>query len=67
MLYHERERKIKENANFVHIVYLKAKLCNIVGEAYFIDVSIVFCFSFTFKQFEANNQLNKALYNLLYI
>ena len=35
MLYHEREGKNKENANFVHIVYLLAKLCNA-----FIDVSI---------------------------
>ena len=40
MLYHERERKNKENANFVLIVYLLAKLCNIFDEAFFIDVSI---------------------------
>ena len=40
MLYHERERKSKENANFVHIVYLLAKLGNIFDEAFFIDVSI---------------------------
>ena len=40
MLYHEREGKKKENANFVHIVYLLAKLCNIFNEAFFIDVSI---------------------------
>ena len=40
MLNHERERKNKENANFVHIVYLLAKLCNIFDEAFFIDVSI---------------------------
>ena len=40
MLYHERERKNKENAIFIHIVYLLAKLCNIFGEAFFIDVSI---------------------------
>ena len=35
MLYHERERKNKENANFVHNVYQLAKLCNIFGEAFF--------------------------------
>ena len=42
MLYHERERKKKENANFVCIVYmyLLTKLCNIFDEAFFIDVSI---------------------------
>ena len=40
MLYHERERKNEENANFVHIVYLLAKLCNIFDKAFFIDVSI---------------------------
>ena len=40
MLYHERERKNKENTNFVLIVYLLAKLCNIFDEAFFIDVSI---------------------------
>ena len=40
MLYHKRKRKNKENANFVHIVYLLAKLCNIFDEAFFIDVSI---------------------------
>ena len=40
MLYHENERKNKENANFVYIVYLLAKLCNIFDEAFFIDVSI---------------------------
>ena len=40
MLYHERERKNKENANFVHIVNLLAKLCNIFDDAVFIDVSI---------------------------
>ena len=36
MLFHERERKNKENANFVHIVYLLAKLCNIFGEAFLL-------------------------------
>ena len=41
MLYHERECEIKENANFVHIVYLLAKLCNIFCEEFFIDVSIL--------------------------
>ena len=40
MLNHERKRKNKENANFVHIVYLLVKLCNIFDEAFFIDVSI---------------------------
>ena len=40
MLYHEMESKNKENGNFVHIVYLLAKLCNIFDEAFFIDVSI---------------------------
>ena len=30
-----------ENANNVHIVYILVKLCNIFGEAFFIDVSIV--------------------------
>ena len=40
MLYHERESKNKENANFVYIVYLLTKLCNIFDEAFFIDVSI---------------------------
>ena len=33
MLYHERDGKIEENAKFVHIVYLLAKLYNIFGEA----------------------------------
>ena len=40
MLYHERERKNKEKANFVYIVYLLTKLSNIFDEALFIDVSI---------------------------
>ena len=40
MLYHDRERKNEEHANFVHIVYLLAKLCNIFDEAFLIDVSI---------------------------
>ena len=40
MLYHEKERKNKINANFVYIVYLLTKLCNIFDEAFFIDVSI---------------------------
>ena len=35
ILYHERERKTKENADFVHIVYLLAKLFNIFDEAFF--------------------------------
>ena len=40
MLYHERERENKKNANFVYIVYLLTKLMNIFDEAFFIDVSI---------------------------
>ena len=40
MLYHERERESKKNANFVYIVYLLTKLCNIFDEAFFIDVNI---------------------------
>ena len=34
------EGKKRENANFIHIVYLLAKLCNIFDEAFFIDVNI---------------------------
>ena len=41
MLHHERERKNKENAYFVYIVYLLTRLCNIFDEAFFIDVSII--------------------------
>ena len=44
LLNHKRERKNKENANFVHIMYLLAKLCNIFDEAFFIDVSIYLYF-----------------------
>ena len=40
MLYHKRERKNKENANFVYIIYLLTKLCNNFDEAFLIDVSI---------------------------
>ena len=40
MLYHEREHENNENANFVHIAYPLAKLCNIFNEAFLIDVSI---------------------------
>ena len=40
MLYHERERKNKKNANFIYIVYLLTRLCNIFDEAFFTDVSI---------------------------
>ena len=36
MLYHEREGKNKENANFVHIIYLLAKLCIIFDEAFLL-------------------------------
>ena len=36
MLYHERERKNKENANFVYIVYLLTKLCNIFDDAFLL-------------------------------
>ena len=39
VLYHERERKNEENANFVHIVHILAKLCNIFDEAFLIDFS----------------------------
>ena len=41
MLYHERERRNKENANFVHIVYPLAKLCTIFDEVFFIDDCIL--------------------------
>ena len=34
MQYHERERKNKENAHFVYIVFLLTKLCNIFDEAF---------------------------------
>ena len=48
MLYLERERENKKNVNFVYIVYLLTKLCNIFDEAFFIDVSIKrFCLIFT--------------------
>ena len=46
MLYHEKERKNKENANSVYIVYLLTKLCIIFDEAFFIDVSILFSFKY---------------------
>ena len=36
MLYHERDAYSKENANFIHIVYLLAKLCNIFDEAFLL-------------------------------
>ena len=36
MLYHERERKIKENANSVYIVYLLTKLRIIFDEAFLL-------------------------------
>ena len=49
MLYHEKDRKNKENAHFIHIVYLLAKLCNIFGEAFFIDVSICVLYSSEIK------------------
>ena len=35
-IYHERERNNKENANFVHIVHLLAKLFNIFDEAFLL-------------------------------
>ena len=38
MLYHERERKNKEN--FVYIVYLLTRLCNIFDEAFFLLTSV---------------------------
>ena len=51
MLYHERERENKANANVVQIVYLLAKLCNILDEAFFfIDVSILACNSASLRQ-----------------
>ena len=50
MLCHERERKIKEHANFIHIVYLMAKLCNIFDEVFFIDVIIYSWKQFTLTQ-----------------
>ena len=40
MVYHEKERRNKENANVVHIVYLLAKLRNVFDEVFSIDVSI---------------------------
>ena len=36
MLYHERECKNKENANFVYIVSLLTKLCNIFDVAFLL-------------------------------
>ena len=36
MLYHERERKNKENANCLYIVYLLTLLCNIFDEAFLL-------------------------------
>ena len=53
MLYHERECENKENANFVHIVYLLTKLCNIFDEAFFIDASI--------HVVQYHNQINQLL------
>ena len=42
LCYTMRERKNKENGNFVLIVYLLAKLCNIFDDAaLFIDVTIL--------------------------
>ena len=43
MLYHEKDRKNKENAHFIHIVYLLAKLGNSFGEA-FLLTSVYFKF-----------------------
>ena len=34
------KRENKKNVNFVDIVYLLTKLCNIFDEVFFIDVSI---------------------------
>ena len=45
MLYHDREHKNKENVNFVHILYLLAKLCNIFDEA-FLLTSVYNCQKF---------------------
>ena len=50
MLYHERERKNEENANFVHIIYLLAKLCNIFDEA-FLLTSVSYCNTELFDSF----------------
>ena len=36
MLYHEKERENKKNANFVYIVYLLTKLSNIFDEAFLL-------------------------------
>ena len=36
MLYHERERKNKENVNFVYIVYILTKLWKIFDEAFLL-------------------------------
>ena len=63
MLYHERERKTEENANFVHIIYLLAKLCNISDDAflltsvYITDTMIKFkhyLFYFNFTKISSN-------------
>ena len=40
MLYHERERKNKENANFIYIVYLLTRLCNIFDEAFLLTFDL---------------------------
>ena len=44
MLYHVRERKNKENAYFVWIVYLLIKLCNMFDEAFLLtSVYVMLC------------------------
>ena len=50
MLYHERECKNEENANFVQRVYLLAKLCNIFDEAFLLTSVYIACFKTSFKR-----------------
>ena len=72
MLYHESERKNKENANFVHIIYLHvlAKLCNIFVEAFFIDVSILTTKFYILLLTSMGNTIpsakNTSIYNTIY-
>ena len=40
MLYHERERTIKKNAKFVHIVYLLAELISNIFDQAFLLMSV---------------------------
>ena len=43
MLYHERERENKKNANFLYIVYLLTKLMNIFDEAFLLTSVYIYC------------------------